>query len=367
MKRNRSFDKALVAISDNSENQIEQQITLTSATRAGVSMMAWMILNIALSLLNKYLFQEKDFRFPVLIIICGTFFTFVGCFICVFVFKLAEFPYGTVVKNWKLLFLLSVSQGLTTAFENISIVYISISLNQVIKSTMPAGTIIAAILFERKMFSRQLVISTVVIVVGAALAVFKNPEFHWVGVLTAIASMLLGVVQAVATGFLLQRTSLNVLIIALTISLPGLVSLVPIFLLTEYESLPEHMTNSNSGEILLIILFISVLAFFYNMSHYLLINYTSAHYAVLFGNVKVLVLVVISMAIFNTPFTAINLVGMVLSLAGFCAYNFVRYLELKVVRSSNQDEVAFTDQVVNRLLSEKELPSSSSEDELKPL
>lgn len=114
-------------------------------------------------------------------------------------------------------------------------------------------------------------------------------------------------------------------------------------------------------------LLISVLAFFYTMSHYLLINYTSAHYAVLFGNVKVLVLVAISISLFNTPFTPLNLIGMVVAFLGFCVYNFFRFLELKSLKPSVQEEIAFTDQVVNRLLSMEKEPVSSEDEELHPL
>jgi hypothetical protein len=144
-----------------------------------------------------------------------------------------------------------------------------------------------------------------------------------------------------------------------------------------------HATKTNSSVLLLVAL-ISALSFFYNMSHYLLINYTSAHYAVLIGksiniipllilitkigNMKVIILVLISMAIFDTFLGPLNIVGVIISLGGFCSYNFFRYWESKETKEKESNDT-FTKEVVNRLLADKESSSHSSEDEfeLKPL
>lgn len=73
-------------------------------------------------------------------------------------------------------------------------------------------------------------------VIGAGLAVFRNPEFHWVGFICAVLSTLFGVVQNIAIGLLMQKANMNALVIAFTTSLPAIITLVPGFLLTEYEA-----------------------------------------------------------------------------------------------------------------------------------
>eukprot|EP01118_Nematostelium_gracile_P000201 TRINITY_DN10199_c0_g1_i1.p1 TRINITY_DN10199_c0_g1~~TRINITY_DN10199_c0_g1_i1.p1 ORF type:complete len:317 (-),score=59.56 TRINITY_DN10199_c0_g1_i1:72-977(-) len=293
--------------------------------------------------------------------------TFIGSFISVFVFKTGTVPWGSIQTTWKLFFLLSISHGLTSAFENISIVYISVSLNQVIKATSPAGTIIASIILEEKHYSKQLIISTAVIVLGAILTVFKNPEFHWIGVGCAILSTLFGVAQTVIIARLLQVTKINVVIIALMTSLPAMISLMPGFMLWEYGELSTQFEEAkkDANFIFWMLLLISTLAYFYNMSHYFLIKYTSAHYAVLVGNMKVLILVFLSISIFGTPLTPLNLVGMFVSLGGFCIYNAFRYLEMRAVLEA-QDPRHFTRDVVDKLISaDPHNKSSSDEEELK--
>jgi drug/metabolite transporter (DMT)-like permease len=79
-----------------------------------------------------------------------------------------------------------------------------------------------------------------------------------------------------------------------------------------------------------------ILGFVYNLSQYWMISYTSAHYAALIGNLKVLLLVMISMMIFHTKLNPINYVGISISLVGFCLYNFFRYQELKRARETLQ-------------------------------
>lgn len=76
---------------------------------------------------------------------------------------------------------------------------------------------------------------------------------------------------------------------------------------------------------------------------------------------KVLLLVFISMAFFHTPMTAFNAFGMAVSLIAFCCYNGVRYYELKTQRQTQQD-IEFTQSVVNKLLTEQDIQTEDEED-----
>jgi len=108
-----------------------------------------------------------------------------------------------------------------------------------------------------------------------------------------------------------------------------------------------------------------VLAFGYNMSQFWMISFTSAHYAVLIGNIKVLLLVAISMLVFGSSLGPLNFIGMFISLSGFCSYNYFRYRELKAQRE-NAEAVEFTLEV-SKLLSSTNVhlndSSSGSDDE----
>jgi hypothetical protein len=78
---------------------------------------------------------------------------------------------------------------------------------------------------------------------------------------------------------------------------PALLTLIPSFLITEYpESIhiyKKHRTNvaavmehTYDAKIVPILLLLGVAAFLYNVSTWFAIEYTSAHYFVLVGNMK---------------------------------------------------------------------------------
>jgi len=244
--------------------------------------------------------------------------------------------------------------------KNLSIVYISISLNQIIKATVPAGTLLAAYIIDGKLFSKPLVISTFFIVIGAIMTVFNNPEYESFGVLCAIGSAIVNVFQAVLSGMLLHSAHFGILIILLTTSIPAAMSLLPAFLLWEYPLLIGSSSVHHEEGVALLVLFMSVLGFAYNFSHYLLINFTSAHYSMVVGNLKTVFAVIISIILFKTQFYLQNWIGLGFSLLAFSAYNFFRYKELNIVYEDIKN-IEFTEQV-NKYITTEFVDSSSDEE-----
>jgi hypothetical protein len=68
----------------------------------------------------------------VLIIVTGLLVTFIGSGIFIFILKASKFPSKELLReNYILILITAATHGLATGLENISIDYISISLNQV--------------------------------------------------------------------------------------------------------------------------------------------------------------------------------------------------------------------------------------------
>lgn len=128
-----------------------------------------------------------------------------------------------------------------------------------------------------------------------------------------------------------------------------------------FFTVTNDVDNNFGTTALLILCLSSVLAFFYNVSHYLLINYTSAHYSVLIGNMKTVLLVFLSIYFFNTKFSTLNYFGLFLSIIGFCAYNYFKYLENLIVHNEKSEKELTKE--VNKLLSLDEYHSDSSDSE----
>jgi hypothetical protein len=295
--------------------------------RASVAFAVWMTLNIVLSFSNKYLFVYKRFVFPLLIIILGTLATFVGCGLLLLL-GVDEFQWRLCLVHWKPLLGLAIIHGVDVGLENFSIVFISISLNQIIKATVPAMTLGLTWWLDDKHYTPQLVLSTGLTVVGAIMAVLDNPEVKEDGVFGLIAACLSAVASAISTlllGILLQRARINALTIACVSSVPSALVLLPPFLLYELPHLQAYTArNMNQNDWLALV---AVLACLYNLSRLYLIKFTAAHYSVVAGNVKVALIVILSMAVFGDHggFSPQNWAGTILAILGFTSYTYFKF------------------------------------------
>ncbi|KYQ92555.1 hypothetical protein DLAC_06546 [Tieghemostelium lacteum] len=289
----------------------------------------WVTLNVGLVFSNKYLFSKEDaFKFPVFIILTGTFMTFLGCCIAVFLFKISKFPSFTVLNRYKyMLTLTSLLQAATYVFENVSITFLPLSLNQILKSTGPAFVLILLFLLYRETFSKEIVISTIVIVFGASFTTLQNPAFNTYGFIYATISSASASLQTILIQKLLKDTELNALSVVLVTSLPSTIVIIPIFFAVEYKDLKEWTGDPILPTIFVIA--IAVAAALYNISHFYIVKYTSALYFVIVGNAKVVFVVILSSIIWATKFVPINIVGMILTFLGFFSYNYFRYKENK--------------------------------------
>ncbi|EGG21789.1 uridine kinase [Cavenderia fasciculata] len=308
---------------------------------AGIWIVIFVSLNLSLSFANKYLFTI-GFMNPVFVILTGTFVTFVGSCICVFGFKMSTFPKAALKRRWKMILLCSTFQALTYVLENISIISIPISLNQIIKATAPAFIIFFQILIEGVRFDATSIVCTVIIIIGAALSVVKNPSFDKWGFFYSLASTIFAVLQSILISSLQKDKDLTTLSIVLCTSLPSVFVIIPIW---AYKELPSliHDPYPDPLKPWLIVGALAFAAFFYNLSHFYIIKYTSALYYAIVGNAKIILLIVISSVIFHTSYVAINYVGMGLTLAGFFAYNIIKYRQKVFDSNSTIDHTEASD------------------------
>eukprot|EP01133_Synstelium_polycarpum_P011908 gene11908-13874_t len=324
--------------SNNVETESTKVIEVAKTTRkerwlAAMWIIIWMALNMTLQMANKYLFC-KGFKYPVFIILTGTFVTTIGSMIAVFVLKMAPFPKEALRKRKWTLLATAVFQSLTYVLENISITTIPIALNQIIKSTSPAFIIVLALMMYGQRISMVDGILTLTIIVGAALAVVHNPTFLLGGFLYAVASTIFACLQTLLLASLLQDPALNTMSILTVTALPSTITIIPIFVVMELPKMIKDPTPPGALVSWTIVGILAFAALFYNLSHFYIVRYTSALYYAIVGNAKVVILIVVSSLLFqNNPalcqdsssFTPVNYVGMVLTLGAFFVYNALKY------------------------------------------
>lgn len=289
----------------------------------------WITLNISLSLWNKWLFAVDHFRFPIYIIMTGLVVTFL-CSALLLLAGMGRRPSWALLRSeWGLLLAASCSHGVATALENVSIEYISISLNQVIKATAPALTMACSFLFEGKRYRTRMMVITACLVVGAICTTFRNPSFDMLGFLASLASMLLGVMRVMINSRQLHTLDIDPIALTVLTALPAALSLVIPFALFELHDFIEFLRMEDSYHYLLVVLLMNFVAVAYIFSGLLLIKLTSAHYSQVIASLKVVLLVLISMQVFGVSFTGLNLVGLVVCFASFCLYSYYRTIGME--------------------------------------
>ncbi|KAK5580823.1 hypothetical protein RB653_000847 [Dictyostelium firmibasis] len=286
----------------------------------------WIGLNMILFFMNKYLDDRNPpFVFPIFIIMTGTFSTFFGSCIAVFIFKISDFPIKELRQHKLLLFICSVFQAISYVMENISIDQMSIPLNQVIKATGPAFIIILSFILYRKTYPFSILFCTFIIIIGVVITIFTSPQIKLIGFLYAFGSIIFASIQTVLIARLVKNPKLNALALLVATSLPSALVCLPIFFIFEFKDLRDY--NGPTTIPILSVVGLAVSACFYNLAHFYIVQFTSALYYVIIGNVKVVLVIIISSLVFANGFTPLNYLGAVVTMIGFILYNVFKYYE----------------------------------------
>ena len=224
-------------------------------------------------------------KFAVFLILIGLISTFLGSLIFAIITN-AGVPLPEISKYWRLLLLFSVLHAGGLTLQNVSSQTTGLTLNQIVKSATPLITLILSWQIEGEKFTIHIVIVTSFMVFSAFLALFHNPEFGTWGFLAAVGSLLLQSLETVVLSILLKKTNFSALSIALTTSIPSAMMVAIPFAIFEFEAV---IATAQSHTVLTAALLItsSILVFFYNITHFTLIWFTSAHYSVVTGQMYV--------------------------------------------------------------------------------
>ncbi|GMP46999.1 hypothetical protein CsSME_00014945 [Camellia sinensis var. sinensis] len=289
--------------------------------RSILAILQWWGFNVTVIIMNKWIFQKLDFKFPLSVscihFICST----IGAYLVIKVLKLKPLIVVDPEDQWRRIFPMSFVFCINIVLGNVSLRYIPVSFMQTIKSFTPATTV------WRKHFDWRIWASLVPIVGGILLTSITELSFNMFGFCAALFGCLATSTKTILAESLLHGykfDSINTVYYMAPYA--TMILAVPALLLEGVGVVQWFQSHTSILSALVIIFGSGVLAFCLNFSIFYVIHSTTAVTFNVAGNLKVAVAVTCSWMIFRNPISAMNAFGCGVTLVGCTFYGYVRHL-----------------------------------------
>ncbi|KAK9755693.1 hypothetical protein RND81_01G043500 [Saponaria officinalis] len=284
----------------------------------------WYSSNIGVLLLNKYLLSNYGFKYPIFLTMCHMTACSLLSYIAIAWLKIVPMQtIGSRVQFTKIatlsaVFCFSVVSG------NVSLRYLPVSFNQAVGATTPFFTAVFAYLMTFKKEGMLTYLTLVPVVTGVIIASGGEPMFNLFGFIMCISATAARALKTVLQGILLssEEEKLNSMNLLMYMAPIAVVCLIPAALIMENNVVGITVALAREdSKILWYLLFNSSLAYFVNLTNFLVTKHTSALTLQVLGNAKGAVAVVVSILIFRNPVSVTGMLGYCLTIIGVILYS----------------------------------------------
>ncbi|DBA98259.1 hypothetical protein WJX77_011419 [Trebouxia sp. C0004] len=236
----------------------------------------------------------------------------------------------SIATQWKGLIAVGVYMAANISLNNLSLVLITLSLNQVIRSSIPVCAAVSAVVIEKKIPSATEATALLVLTAGVMMAVFEGSVMGSnAGILFCVCGTVCNAAMICTSGKLLSE-KMDVLRLAFYTAPVSCAVLLPLFIARESATFREYAMENSAG-VVLVLLCSSAIALLYNVVHALMIKKTSAVTVTVLGEVKVVGLLVLSAILLDEKkiLTVRMSIGISLAMLGFGMYSHTKVKKIQ--------------------------------------
>ena len=283
------------------------------------------------------------FRFPLLLTSCHMLFSLLA--LAPFMLRKSLMPLHreTLARQWKGFVAIGLFMALNISLNNSSLVEMTLSLNQVIRASIPVFTCVLAVAIEGKKPTQKEALSLLVLTFGVMIAVWEgtvagSPR----GVALCLAGTVSNALMMTTSGKVLSER-VDALRLTFYTAPVSLAALAPAFLASgEASRFANDYAPVHGKEAAVIALATSAVALSYNVVHSLMIQRTSAVTTTVLGEAKIVGLLLLSYVILGEKkaFSVKMTVGCLTAIFGFCLYSHAKLAAATASSSSKAAEVS---------------------------
>jgi hypothetical protein len=287
----------------------------------------WIALSATVILYNKYILTWGNFPYPVALTLWHMAFCSTLAFAIIKLGYVQSINMSTEMYLKTIVPIGALYSG-TLWLGNAAYLFLSVSFIQMLKALMPVAVFCVGCVFATEKFSMGTFGNMMIVSLGVAIASYGELNFVVIGVVLQLFSIVTESTRLVLVQILLQRRGLklNPITSLYYISPACFCFLLLPFLMFE---LPK-IRNDPSVVINPAILFSNAAAAFaLNMAVFLLIGKTSALTMNIAGVVKDWLLIGLSVMLYKSPVSPLNLGGYVVAFLAVCLYNYRKLKEMQ--------------------------------------
>ncbi|CEO94650.1 hypothetical protein PBRA_000435, partial [Plasmodiophora brassicae] len=223
---------------------------------------------------------------------------------------------------------LTIGARFDITLTNLAFRLSSVALTEVVKSGVPLLVLAAGVAMHQETLSRRKVAVILLLSLGIVLTTFGEFRLRFTAIVAAAGAAVCGAAKLVLLQMLMKgRDHIHPTLSLMYMTSSAVISLlIPLFWFEWSELVHSSWVSSDVILSTLSMLLIgSGLAFLLNMSELIVVQWSSALSLCVAGVFKLIIVIIVSSALFDFRPSIVNVFGCVLSLVGIAGYNWVRY------------------------------------------